>query len=84
MGMQSLPNLESAGSRPALRLVSKRDGGSSLSLDMAFQDVVKQDAVSSDRRESLGCARGVIMALGFQAAALIVGTALWKLHFLFH
>jgi hypothetical protein len=36
------------------------------------------------QREGLGCARGILAAIVFQTAVLILGGALWKLHSLFH
>jgi hypothetical protein len=75
MGIQTLSSLEITGSRPALRLVTKADASMRMPLD---------DEAPADRRDSLGFARGVFVALGFQAAALVLGIAFWKLHFLFH
>jgi hypothetical protein len=79
MGIQSLPNLENAGSKPALRLVSKRDGGDVLLFGEPLDNRVRGN---DEQRENLACARGVLMAFGFQAVAFILGIAFWKLHFL--
>jgi hypothetical protein len=74
MGIQSLSSLEIVRSRPALRLVTKADANIRMPLD---------DEAPAYQRDNLGTARGIIMALGFQAAALVLGIAFWKLHFLF-
>jgi hypothetical protein len=66
MGIRSLASLESAGARPGFRLVIKRDAEIPMPLDEALDT----------KRENLGCARGVLVALGFQAAALILGIGL--------
>jgi hypothetical protein len=74
MGIQKLSRLESAGSRQGLHLVIKREAVIPMPLDESL----------ATERENLGCARGVLVALGFQAAALILGIGLWKLHSLIH
>jgi hypothetical protein len=74
MGIQSLSSLEIAGSRPALHLVTKADVSIRMPLD---------DEAPVEQRDSLACVRGIIMAFGLQAAAFVLGIAIWKLHFLF-
>jgi hypothetical protein len=78
MGIQSLSSLEIArprpGSRHALRLVTKADANIRMPLD---------DEAPAYQRDNPGTVRGIIVALGFQAAALVLGIAFWELHFLF-
>jgi hypothetical protein len=74
MGIPSLSTLETVRSAPALHLVIKGDINIPRPLDKA----------PADQPDTLGCARGIIVALGFQAGALILGFALWKLYFVFH
>ena len=74
MGIRSLSTLETVRSAPALHLVVKGDINIPRPLDKA----------PADQLDSLGCARGIIVALGFQVGALLVGLALWKLRFALH
>jgi hypothetical protein len=74
MGIPSLSTLETVRSASALHLVVRGDINIPRPLDKA----------PADQPDTLGCARGIIVALGFQVGALLLGFALWKLHFLFH
>ena len=73
MGIPSLSGLGSARSVPALRLVVNRN----VSIPMPLEEA------PVGRRERLGCVRGIVIALGLQAAGLILGVAVWKLYFFF-
>jgi hypothetical protein len=74
MGIRNLSSLESAVSRPGLHLVLRREA----EIPMPLSET------PVPRREGLGCARGILAAIAFQTAVLILGGALWKLHSLFH
>jgi hypothetical protein len=63
MGIQAFPNLAEQSMRPELRIVRKQE--SIVSLNVA--DVCSDDPEQLYYEDKLGCARGVVFALAFQA-----------------
>ncbi len=64
--------------RPELRVVRRE--ASIVSLNVA--DVCVDNPEQLYLEDKLGCARGIVFALSFQAALAVVGTLCWK--FLLH
>jgi hypothetical protein len=81
MGIQAFPNiLAEQPVRPALRIVM----GNKSIVSMHKIDAGSADPEQLYYEDKLGCARGVVWAVVFQAA-LVIGVALcWKLHFFLH
>ena len=75
MGSTTLPNLGEQSLRPELHIV--RSANSIVSLDVAEIYADSPDQVYYE--DKLGCARGIVFALGFQAVLLIVAAVCWKL-----
>ncbi len=79
MGMQAFPNmLEESSTRPALRIVV----GNKSIVSMRVVDASSADLERLYDEDTLGCARGVVWAVVFQAALVIAVAVGWKLHFL--
>ena len=74
MGIQAFPNLAGQSMRPELRIVRKAE--SIVSLNVA--DVCSDDPEQLYYEDKLGCARGVVFALTFQLALVVLGTLCWK------
>jgi hypothetical protein len=78
MGMQAFPNmLEEPSTRPALRIVV----GNKSIVSMRVVDASSADLEQLYDEDTLGCARGVVWAVVFQAALVIAVAVGWKLHF---
>ena len=75
MGIQAFPNLAGQSMRPELRIVRKEE--SIVSLNVA--DVCSDDPEKIYYEDKLGCARGIVFALAFQAALVGVVALCWKL-----
>jgi hypothetical protein len=61
--------------RPELRIVRRAE--SIVSLNVA--DVCSDNPDQMYYEDKLGCARGVVFALAFQAALVVVGAVCWQL-----
>lgn len=68
------------GPRPALHVVNNRPGVSTRQDDLDL--CLPLDRFNGEQTKAVGCARGVLVAIGFQAVALLAGIGLWELHFL--
>ena len=75
MGIQAIPNLSEPALRPELRIVRRAD--SIVSLNVA--EVCSDNPEQLYYEDKLGCARGVVFALAFQAALVAVAALCWKL-----
>ena len=75
MGIQVLPNLAEQTMRPELRIVRRSE--SIVSLNVA--EVCSDNPEEMYYEDKLGCARGVVFALAFQAALVVVVAVCWKL-----
>jgi hypothetical protein len=75
MGMQAFPISAEQTMRPELRIVRKAD--SIVSVNVA--DVWSDNPEQLYYEDKLGCARGVVFALTFQAALIVVVAVCWKL-----
>ena len=75
MGIQAFPNLAGQSMRPELRIVRRAE--SIVALNVA--DVCADDPEQLYYEDKLGCARGVVFALAFQAALVIALAVCWKL-----
>jgi hypothetical protein len=75
MGLQAFPNLTGQSMRPELQIVRKAE--SIVSLNVA--DVCEDNPDHLYYEDKLGCARGIVFALAFQAALVGVVALCWKL-----
>jgi hypothetical protein len=75
MGLQAFPDLTGQSMRPELRIVRKAE--SIVSLNVA--DVCEDNPDQMYYEDKLGCARGIVFALAFQAALVGVVALCWKL-----
>jgi hypothetical protein len=75
MGMQVFPNLVEQSMRPELKIVRRAD--SIVSLNVA--DVSSTNPEEVYYEDKLGCARGVVFAVAFQAALVVLVAVCWKL-----
>jgi hypothetical protein len=75
MGIQAFPNIAGQSMRPELRIVRKSE--SIVSLNVA--DVCEDNPEQMYYEDKLGCARGIVFALAFQAALVAVVVLCWKL-----
>lgn len=75
MGVQAFPNIAGQSMRPELRIVRKAE--SIVSLNVA--DVCEDNPEQLYYEDKLGCARGIVFALAFQAALVVVIALCWKL-----
>ena len=75
MGLQAFPDLTGQSMRPELRIVRKAE--SIVSLNVA--DVCEDNPDQVYYEDKLGCARGIVFALAFQAALVGVVAFCWKL-----
>jgi hypothetical protein len=75
MGMQVFPNLVEQSMRPELRIVRRADA--IVSLNVADVSSTNPDEVYYE--DKLGCARGVVFAVAFQAALVVLVAVCWKL-----
>jgi hypothetical protein len=81
MGIQAFPNLLTEQSaRPALRVVV----GNKSIVSMRVVDASSVDPEQLYDEDTLGCARGVVWAVVFQAALVIAVAVGWKLHCFLH
>jgi hypothetical protein len=74
MGIQAFPNLAEQSMRPELRIVRRDE--SIVSLNVADVYPGSSEEYYEDK---LGCARGVVFAVAFQAALVVVAAVCWKL-----
>ena len=74
MGIQVIPNLAEQSMRPELRIVRRAE--SIVSLNVAEVYTGSSEEYYEDK---LGCARGVVFAIAFQAALVVVAAICWKL-----
>jgi hypothetical protein len=75
MGIQAFPNLAGQSMRPELRIVRKEE--SIVSLNVA--DVCADDPEQIYYEDKLGCARGIVFALAFQAALVAAAVLCWRI-----
>jgi hypothetical protein len=75
MGLQAFPDLTGQSMRPELRIVRKAE--SIVSVNVA--DVCEDNPDQVYYEDKLGCARGIVFALAFQAALVGVVALCWKL-----
>jgi len=75
MGLQAFPDLTGQSMRPELRIVRRAE--SIVSLNVA--DVCEDNPDQIYYEDKLGCARGIVFALAFQAALVGVVALCWKL-----
>jgi hypothetical protein len=75
MGIQAFANIAGQSMRPELRIVRKAE--SIVSLNVA--DVCEDNPEQPYYEDKLGCARGIVFALAFQAALVVVIALCWKL-----
>jgi hypothetical protein len=75
MGIQAFPHLAEQTMRPELRIVRRAE--SIVALNVA--DVCADDPEQLYYEDKLGCARGVVFALAFQAALVVALALCWKL-----
>lgn len=75
MGIQAFSNLAEPALRPELRVVRRAEN--IVSLNVA--EVCSDDPEQLYYEDKLGCARGVVFALIFQAALVAVAAVCWKL-----
>jgi len=75
MGMQVFPNLVEQTMRPELKIV--RRANSIVALNVA--DVSSTNPEEVYYEDKLGCARGVVFAVAFQAALVVLIAVCWKL-----
>jgi hypothetical protein len=75
MGIHAIPNLAEPALRPELRVVRRAD--TIVSLGVA--EVCSDDPEQLYYEDKLGCARGVVFALAFQAGIVAVAALCWKL-----
>jgi hypothetical protein len=75
MGMQVFPNVVEQSMRPELKIV--RRANSIVSLNVA--DVSSTSPDEPYYEDKLGCARGVVFAVAFQAALVVIVAVCWKL-----
>jgi hypothetical protein len=75
MGMQVFPNLVEQSMRPELKIV--RRANSIVALNVA--DVSSTNPEEVYYEDKLGCARGVVFAVAFQAALVVLIAVCWKL-----
>jgi hypothetical protein len=75
MGMQVFPNLVEQSMRPELKIV--RRANAIVSLNVA--DVSSTNPEEAYDEDKLGCARGVVFAVAFQAALVVLVAVCWKL-----
>ena len=77
MGIQAFPNILAEQSpRPALRIVV----GNKSIVSMRVVDASSVDPEQLYDEDTLGCARGVVWALIFEAGLVIGALVCWKLH----
>ena len=75
MGLQTFPVLTEQTMRPELRIVRKAEG--IISVNVA--EVCSDNSEELYYEDKLGCARGVVFALGFQGALIVAAAVCWKL-----
>jgi hypothetical protein len=75
MGIQVFPNLVEQSMRPELKIV--RRANAIVSLNVA--DVSSTNPEEAYYEDKLGCARGVVFAVAFQAALVVLVAVCWKL-----
>jgi hypothetical protein len=75
MGVQVISNLAEPSLRPELRVVRKAENIVSLNVAEVFSDNPEQLYYE----DKLGCARGVVFALIFQAGLVAVAALCWKI-----
>ena len=75
MGIQAFPNLAEQTMRPELHIVRRSE--SIVSLNVV--DVCADNPEQVYYEDKLGCARGVVYALAFQAALVVIAAVCWKL-----
>jgi hypothetical protein len=75
MSTQTFPVLTEQPMRPELRIVRRADH--IVSVNVA--EVCSENSEDLYYEDKLGCARGVVFALGFQAALVVVAAVCWKL-----
>jgi hypothetical protein len=75
MGIQVFPNLVEQSMRPELKIV--RRANSIVSVNVA--DVSSANPEGVYYEDKLGCARGVVFAVAFQAALVVLVAVCWKL-----
>jgi hypothetical protein len=75
MSSQTFPILTKQSLRPELRIVRKAEA--IVSLNVA--EVCSDNPAELYYEDKLGCARGVVFALAFQAIFVVVAAVCWKL-----
>ena len=75
MSTQTFPVLSEQTMRPEMRIVRKAEH--IIAVNVA--DVCADNPEELYYEDKLGCARGVVFALGFQAALVVVAAVCWKL-----
>lgn len=75
MSTRTFPNLTEHTMRPELRIVRSADSIISLNVAEVWSDAPDQVYYE----DKLGCARGIVFALTFQAVLLVVAAVCWKL-----
>jgi hypothetical protein len=74
MGVHTFPNLAGQSLRPELRIVRRADH--IVSLNVA--EVCEDNPEELYYEDKLGCARGIVYALGFQGVLLGAGMLCWR------
>jgi hypothetical protein len=75
MGVHTFPNITGQTMRPELRIVRRADAIVSLNVAEVCEDAPEQTYYE----DKLGCARGIVYALGFQGVLLGLGMLAWRL-----
>ena len=75
MGLQTFPDFTEQTMRPELRIVRRAEH--IVSVNVA--EVCSDNPEEMYYEDKLGCARGVVFALGFQGALVVAAAVCWKL-----
>jgi hypothetical protein len=75
MSTQTFPIVAEQTMRPELRIVRKAEH----IIDVNVADVCSDNPEELYYEDKLGCARGVVFALAFQGALVVLAAVCWKL-----
>lgn len=82
MGVQVLPSFQTPPARSGLHLVVQQP---TTSMERFSLEIPRYASIElAEKSNPLGCVRGIVIALGIQAAVALAAFGLWELHFLFH
>jgi len=82
MGVQVLPSFQNQPVRSGLHLVTEQPAAAMERFSLELPHYASSEPAEAD--DSLGCMRGIAIALGLQIAVVLAVVGMWKLHLLFH